>query len=116
MRFPIYLKKKLLLILINRTVIFFFLMCLLTLLLYVAGTIQGFTDSTQLALLRLYVVLGIILTIASVCGVILVLRRFIAIRRSRYLLRAGGYLLLVVFGTLTVLAFMFVIAVSKGNL
>ena len=115
MFFPRNLKEKLLPIMVNRTAVFFFLMCLLTLFLYVVGTVQDFIDSTQLALLRFYVVLGIFLTIASVYGIAVDLERFLKSKKHRYLLRAGGYLLLVIFGVATVLAVMFIITVSGGN-
>ena len=115
MGFSRYLKEKLPPILVSRTVIFFFLMCLLILILYVAGTVQEFIDSTQLTLLRLYVVVGVFLAIASVYGMILDLGRFLRMKKARYLFRAGGYLLLVIFGVATVLAAMFIITVSGGN-
>ena len=108
-------KEKLLPILVSRTVIFFFVVCLLVLFLYAAGTIQGFIDSTQLALLNVYVVLGIFLTIASVGGIIIGLSRFFRIRKIRYLFRAGGYMFLMIFGSITVLAVMFIITVASGN-
>jgi len=115
MDFPRYLKEKLLPILISRTVIFFFLMCLFTLFLYFAGTIQGFIDSTQLSLLRLYTILGIFLTVTSVYGMALDLSRLFKHKKTRYLFRAGGYMLLVIFGAATVLAATFIITVSGGN-
>lgn len=115
MNFSYYVKEKLLPILVNRTAIFFFLMCLLTLFLYVVGTVQGFIDSTQLALLRLYAVLGIFLTIASVYGAALALERLVKLKKNRYLLRAGGYFFLIVFGILSVLMVLLIIILSKGN-
>ena len=115
MAFPRYLKEKLLPILASRMVIFFFLMCLLTLFLYAAGTVQGFIDSTQLSLLRLYVILGIFLTAASACGMLLELRRFFKVKTRRYLFQAGLYLFFVFFGAATVLTAMFIITVSGGN-
>jgi hypothetical protein len=116
MVFSRYLKEKLLPILVSRTVIFFSFMCLLTLFLYAAGTTQEFVDSTQLSLLRLYTVLGIFLTVGSVCGMALDLKRLIKIKKIRYLMRAGGYLLLAVLGAATVLVVMFIITLSRGNL
>jgi len=110
------LKEKLLPILASRTVIFFFAMCLLTLFLYIAGTIQGFIDSTQFALIRLYIVLGIFLTAASACGMLLDFGRLFKQKRIRYLFRAVGYIILTVFGVVTVLAALFIIAMSEGNL
>jgi len=115
MNFHRYIKEKLLPILASRTVIFLFFMCLLTLFLYIAGTVQEFTDSTQLALLRLYVVLGIFLTVLSVCGMAINLWRLFKLKKHRYIFRAGRYMLLLVFGAATVLGALFIIAVSGGN-
>ena len=108
-------KNKLLYTLVNRTVIFLFAMCLLTLSMYAAGTIQGFTDSTQLFLLNLYEVLGIFLMVTSFCGIVLDIERCIKMKKKRYLIRAGGYLFLVIFSIATVLAVMTIIALSGGS-
>ena len=116
MDFSRYKIERLLPILINKTAIFFFLMCLLTIFLYAAGTSQGFIDSTQLSLLRLYVILGIFLMTASVFGMFLELSRVLRRKMPRYLLRAGGYFLLLVFAILTVLVVLFIIALSDGNM
>ena len=115
MYFPSNLKVKLFPILVSRTVIFFFVLCLLTLFLYAAGTVQGFIDSTQLTLLSVYVVLGIFLTIASIGGVIVNLGRYFKNRKVRYVFRAGGYMLLIIFGAISVLAVLFIITVASGN-
>ena len=115
MKFARLSKEKFLYLLVNRLAIFFFLMCLLTLFLYTAGTIQDFTDSTQLFLLNLYFILGLFLAIASVSGLVLDLNRFSRTRKTRYLLRAGGYVFLVVFGVVTVLAASAITAISGGN-
>ena len=109
------LKDKLLYILVNRTTIFFLIIGLLTLFLYAAGTVQGFIDSTQVSLLRLYSVLGIFLTVISICGVFLDLGRYIRSKKGRYLARAGGYALLVIFGAATVLAAMLIVTLSGGS-
>jgi hypothetical protein len=108
-------KEKLLYLLVNRLAIFFFLMCLLTLFLYAAGTIQDFNDSTQLFLLNLYFILGIFLAIASVSGLLLDLNRYSRTKKTRYLLRAGGYVFLVIFGVATILAASAITAISGGN-
>ena len=108
-------KERLLPILINRTAIFFFLMCLLTIFIYAAGTIQGFIDSTQLALLRLYLVLGFFLSSSSLFGIFLEIIRVIRLKMTRYLFRALGYLILLAFGVATVLAVLFIIALSEGT-
>jgi len=112
MGFPRFSKERLLPILINRTALFFFIMSVLTLFIYAAGTVQEFTDATQFALLALYSVLGIFLTITAIFGIVLDLGRFISAKKVRYFLRAGGYLFLVVFGVVTVLAVMAILALS----
>lgn len=108
-------QEKLLPILISRTTVFLFLMSLLTLFLYMAGTFQNFIDATQLFLLRLYSVLGVLLCISSICGSILDLNRFKKAKKSRYLFRAGGYILLVIYGLATSLAVIAIIAISEGS-
>ena len=90
-------------------------MCLLILILYAAGTIQEFIDSTQLSLLRLYVFLGISLVISSIYSTILNLGQLIETKQVHYLFRACGYVFLVVFGVATVLVVMFIIIISEGN-
>ena len=108
-------QERLLPILVNRTAIFFFLMCLLTIFIYASGTVQDFIDTTQLFLLRLYVVLGVFLVITSAFGMLLDLLRFARLKKPRYLLRAGGYIFLAIFGVGTVLAVLFIITLSEGN-
>jgi uncharacterized membrane protein SpoIIM required for sporulation len=108
-------KERLFSILISRMVIFFFLMCLLTLFLYAAGTVQNFIDTTQLSLLRLYSIFGIFLAVSSGFGFALDLHRFVKTKKIRYLSRAGGYMLLLIFGATTVLTVISIIAVSSGN-
>jgi len=87
-------------------------MCLLSLFLYAAGTIQDFTDSTQLFLLNLYFILGLFMTIASVSGMLFDFNRYSRTKKKRYLFRAGGYVFLVVFGVVTVLAATAITAIS----
>ena len=108
-------REKLLYLLVNRLAIFFFLMCVLTLFLYVAGTVQDFIDTTQLFLLNLYFILGIFLIATSISGMVLDFYRFSKTKKTRYILRAGGYIFLVVFGAVTVLAVSAITAISAGN-
>ena len=103
MGFPRLPKEKLLPILVNRTAIFFFLMCLFTAFLYLAGTVQNFIDRTQLSLLSIYSVFGIVLMIASTFGMILNISRLLKTRKKRYLLRASGYVFLMLFAAVTVM-------------
>jgi len=90
-------------------------MSLLTLFIYAVGTNQGFTDSIQLSLLRLYIALGLFLSVTSVYGIIISAGRFIKLKKVRYIFRTGTYVFLVVFGVSTVLAVMFIITLSAGN-
>ena len=115
MNFSLSAREKLLPILINRTVLFFFFMSLLTLFFYLAGTAQGFIDSTQFLLLRVYTILGIFLAFTSASGVILDLGRLIKTKKIRYLFRAGGYAFLVIFGILSVLVVMSIFVISGGD-
>ena len=115
MKFPKAIKDKLLSILVNRAVVFFFIMCVFTLFLYAIGTNQGFVDSTQLSLLKLYSVLAIFLAVMSIFGIIINVIRFLEQKKVRYLLRAGVYFLLALFGAATVLGAMFISALSLGN-
>ena len=116
MKFFNFRKEKLISILVNRTVIFFFLMCLFTLALYFAGTAQGFIDSTQFTLLKIYIVFSVFLTITAILGMIFDIGRFFSIKKSRYISRAGGYLFLIIFGALTVLAVIAIITISGGSI
>jgi hypothetical protein len=115
MGFTRFSKERLLPILISRTALFLFVMSVLTLFLYAAGTVQEFTDATQFALLALYSVLGIFLTITSISGIILDMTRFIGAKKGRYFFRAGGYLFLAIFGAITVIAVMAILALSGGE-
>ena len=112
---PRNLKERLFPILVNRTAIFFLIMSFLTLFLYTIGTMQGFVDSTQLSLLSFYVIMSSCLVLASVCGTVINILRFRTQKKARYLLRAAGYLLLVLFGAVAVLTVMFIFTLSAGN-
>ena len=109
------LKEKLLPIIVSRIVIFFLLMSLLTLFLYAAGTGQGFTDTTQLALLKLYTVFGILLIVSSGYGIIVSIGRYIRFKRIKYFIATGTYLLFVILGGGTVVAALAIITLVSGN-
>jgi len=116
MIFSRYTKEKLFPLLVNRTVIILFVISLFTTTLYVTGIVRESMDSTQLSLLRLSSVLGIFLITTSICGIVLDFRRFLKTKITQHLFGACGYLALVFFGIVTVLAAMFIITVSGGNL
>jgi len=108
-------EEKLLPLLINRTMIFIFFMCIVILFLYAIGTNQDFIDTTQHSLLRLYVVFAVFLVTTSVCGIIINIVRFLPQKKTRYLIRAGGYMLPALFGTATLLAVTFIFTLSSGS-
>ena len=108
-------KDKLLPILVNRTVIFFFIMDLLAILLYAAGTVQGFSDSTQFALLRVFIIFGIFMVVASAYGIFVSLERYKKLKVFRYILRTLFYAFLVIFGLTTVLAANFILTLAAGT-
>ena len=112
---PKHLKGRLFPVLVNRAVIFFFIMSLMTFFLYIIGTIQGFVDSTQLLLLRLLVILALCLIVSSVFGLVLNVMRFSKQKKLRYLIRAGCYFLLILFGVITALIILFIFTLSTGN-
>jgi hypothetical protein len=64
-------RKPLIFLLVKRGVSFFFLMDILTVFLYAAGTAQEFTDPTQVLLLRLSVLFGLLLGCGALYGIIL---------------------------------------------
>ncbi|MCL2070571.1 MAG: hypothetical protein FWH19_06270 [Treponema sp.] len=109
-----YGREKRLPILTNRLVIFFFCLCLFGLLLYAAGTGQGFADATQYYLLSFYLILGLLLALASALAMVVEMRRFIISRKLRYFLRAGIYLLLLGFGAASFFLAMFIVTISRG--
>ena len=115
MNFLKYRKEKLLPILVNRASIFFLLMCILTFSFYAAGNTQDFLDSTQLFLLRLYVILGTFLITSSFFGAILEIIRVFREKKIRYFLRASAYILMLIFGIISIMAVLFIIALSQGN-
>jgi hypothetical protein len=108
-------KHKFFTILATRVVVFFFLMCLITLFLYTIGTNQGFMDSTQITLLKIAAVLGLMLLAASLYGLALDLFLFFKNHWLRFLGGAGIYLVLGVFGFAAAAVALFIIAAAGGN-
>jgi hypothetical protein len=94
---------------------FFLFLCLFSLFLYAAGTRQGFTDKTQLFLLRLSLSLALVLSVCSVCGIGFCLPRMFRGFHFRYILITGAYLCLGVFGAAVSLVVSFIIAAAGGN-
>ena len=109
------LKDRILPVLINRATVFFVSMSVLTLFLYAIGTMQGFVDSTQFALLRFYSILAVFLITTAIFGLVLNVMRYIRQRKKRYIFRSIVYFFLALFGVATVLAVMFIFTMAEGN-
>jgi hypothetical protein len=103
--------------LFKAAILFFWGLCLFSLFLYAAGTRQGFTDDTQLLILRLSRDLGLALSICSVWGgifsSILIFRG--SVPRLRLALGIGACLVLCVFGIAVSFTVSFIIAAAGGN-
>ena len=101
---------------IGRWALFLFAMSVFVIFLYIAGSSQGFMDSTLVFLLKLLVVMGIFLVTGAVFGLFYTL--FLIFRRTkgkRYIMSAVFYLLFTIFGTAAVLGAVAIISFSGGN-
>jgi hypothetical protein len=108
-------KKPVFFALFKGMTLFFLFFCLFSLFLYAAGTRQGFTDKAQIFLLRISLNLGLMLSICSLCGIGFCFPKIVRGPRFRYILTAGGYLCLGVFGAAVSLLVSFIIAAAGGN-
>ncbi|GHT87481.1 hypothetical protein FACS1894137_14840 [Spirochaetia bacterium] len=109
-------KKPILVILVKRAALFFFFLCLLAVYLYGIGTAQEFMDRTQLLLLRLCVINGISVAVASAYGIILNL--WFILHKRKYRFPGGGagmYIVLLLFGIAIAVLAAFIIVLAGGN-
>ena len=109
------LKEEILPIMVNRMILLFFVLCLIALYLYISGTRNEFLDSIQFIFLRIYLTVGLLLALSSLCGFFIDIYYFCKRKKFNYLLKACLYMLLAVFGSVTVAAVMFIITLSSGN-
>jgi hypothetical protein len=115
MRFIRPEKKTITAILIKRGVVFLAMMLLLTGFLYAAGTIQGFTDQTQLLLLGLARKEGLGLAAGALYGIISNLWFFPLNRNRRVFWGTGAYIFLGLFGILMSALAAFILVLVGGN-
>jgi hypothetical protein len=108
-------KKSVFFTLFQRVTLFFLLFSFFSLFLYASGTRQGFTDTTQVLLLRLSLNLGLVLSVCSLCGIGFCLPRIFRGPRLRHILMIGAYLCLGAFGAGVSLLAAFIIAAAGGN-
>jgi len=91
-------------------------MSALTVFLYGIGSAQEFLDSTQMVLLRLAAVLGILLFVCSICGFFLDIFYSIMERTIRFIWGACAYLFSTGFGVFVALFANGVLVLVAGNL
>ncbi|MDR3337048.1 MAG: hypothetical protein LBT16_07575 [Treponema sp.] len=122
-------RKPLILLLIKRFSIFFSLMTLLSIFLYSLGTIQEFTDFTQLFLLRETALFSLISGCVAAYGFFLNVFFFFwrgrlayrglvfeARRRVRFLISAFFYIVLAPLSFFVSFAFDFILTLTGGNI
>jgi hypothetical protein len=112
----VYEKKAVFFTFFKGITFFFLFFCFFSLFLYAAGTRQGFTDKTQIFLLRLSLYLGLVLSALSICGMGFCIFRIFRGPRLRHVLVTGAYLGLGIFGGAVSLLASFIIAATGGNL
>ncbi|MDR2742002.1 MAG: hypothetical protein LBB98_07575 [Treponema sp.] len=95
--------------------LFFFFMSLFSVFLYAVGVRQAFMDATQLMLLRITALSGLILGVVSVYGIILDTWFLIRGKGLRYIPGLAAYCLAAVFGVLTAGAAIFILVLAGGN-
>jgi uncharacterized phage infection (PIP) family protein YhgE len=95
--------------------LFFFFMSLFSAFLYGAGIRQRFMDATQLMLLHISALSGLILGVVSIYGIVLDIWFLIRGRGLRYIPGIAAYFLAAVFGILTAAAAIFILVLSGGN-
>jgi hypothetical protein len=115
MRFTRPEKKTLVSILIKRGAVFLAVLLLLTVFLYIIGTIQGFTDQTQLLLLDFSLMGGLSLAAASIYGLISSLWLILRGPNRRPFFWAGAYIVLGVFGMVITALAAFILVLAEGN-
>ena len=89
---------------------------LLVVILYIAGSYQRASDTAQLALVRICLILSLLLIISSIYGLILDLYYIVRRHEAVYLLGIAGYIMIIVLGALLALGAAFIIGAAGGNL
>ena len=100
---------------IDKTGLFFFMMCSLIVFLYITGTRQEFQDSSQLFLLRIGTVFGILLSIFSLFGLIIGIADALATKERRLVSRFVVCALSFGGGIALAAVFSLILAVSMGR-
>jgi hypothetical protein len=102
--------------LVKRGSLFFFFMSLFSAFFYGVGVRQDFMDSTQIMLLRISALLGLILGMLAMSGMALNIWSLIRGGDPRFFPGITAYLAAVLFGILTAAAAILILVLAGGNL
>lgn len=89
---------------------------LVVIILYVVGSYQKAPDSSQIALVRVCLVLSLLMIVSSFYGIILDIYYMASRRRKAYLLGALGYVIVIALGAMLALGAAFILGAVGGNL
>lgn len=109
-------RKPLLVLLVKRAVLFLTIMGGVTIFLYGVGTSQNFLEATQLGLLRLASLFGLLSAVGSLYGLALDLFFAYRLKARRFIAGAFAYALSAVFGVLVAAFSNGVLVAVAGNL
>jgi hypothetical protein len=101
--------------LVKRGSLFFFFMSLFSIFFYGIGIRQEFMDSTQLMLLRISALLGLILGMLALCGIALNTWSLLRGRNLRFSPGIAVYLAALLFGILIAVAAILIMVLAGGN-
>jgi hypothetical protein len=107
--------KPLVLLLVRRGVFFLGTLCFLSGFLYALGTRQGFMDRTQILLLRLLAVLGMLLVTGTVFGIIVQVVFMILQKRPVFFGNLVWFLFFGLLGLIAALGAAFILILAGGN-
>jgi len=82
---------------------------------YIAGSYRKASDDSQLAIVRIALVLSLLLIISSIYGILLDFFYIIKRRQIRYLAGIAGYMLIMVLGVIIALVTAFIIGSVGGH-
>ena len=89
---------------------------LVVIILYVVGSYQKAPDSSQIALVRVCLVLSLLMIVSSFYGIILNIYYMVSRRRKAYLLGVFGYVIVISLGAALALGAAFILGAVGGNL
>ncbi|MDR0388927.1 MAG: hypothetical protein LBH73_02540 [Spirochaetaceae bacterium] len=115
MKFSRPVRKPLILLLVKRGVFFLGTLCFLTAFLYALGTRQGFMDRTQILLLRLLAVLGMLLITGTVFGVLTQVVFSILYKKPAFPRDLAWFVFFALIGLIAAFGAAFILVLARGN-